>query len=349
MKGLDEGEEKHVPAGKARRAGEIAALFRGGMAAAKVGRRGEARRYFRTLLKLAPDHVHAWLWMAWLCEDPRESLFCLGQALELDPKNPQVRAGLRWARQRLERIKPPSKQPRQQERPGPAGAVSLLSALVRFTMLALALLALVLCCALAFTARPEQYVALAALWPTTPTLTLQGEGKGGWASPTPTFTPTPTCTPTPTSTPTPTFTPTPTPTPTAIPEKWIEIDLTRQKLIAYEGDKSVFEAKVSTGLKRTPTVTGEFRIYHKLRYADMAGPGYYLRSVPYTMYFYKSYAIHGTYWHNNFGQPMSHGCVNMKTEEAAWLYEWTDPPIPPGRLSARATKDSSGTLVVIHY
>jgi lipoprotein-anchoring transpeptidase ErfK/SrfK len=55
----------------------------------------------------------------------------------------------------------------------------------------------------------------------------------------------------------------------------------------------------------------------------MSGPGYYLPDVPYTMYFYKDYGIHGTYWHNNFGTPMSHGCVNMVTAEAGWLYNWS--------------------------
>jgi lipoprotein-anchoring transpeptidase ErfK/SrfK len=56
----------------------------------------------------------------------------------------------------------------------------------------------------------------------------------------------------------------------------------------------------------------------------MRGPGYDLHNVPYTMYFYKGYGLHGTYWHNNFGTPMSHGCVNMPTEEAKWAYYWAD-------------------------
>ncbi len=106
---------------------------------------------------------------------------------------------------------------------------------------------------------------------------------------------------------------------------------------------------VSTGLSRTPTVTGRYRIYQKLRYRDMAGPGYYLRNVPYVMYFYASYAIHGTYWHNNFGQPMSHGCVNLKNEDAAWLFKWAAPILPAGRNSVKASADDPGTWVMIHY
>ena len=76
----------------------------------------------------------------------------------------------------------------------------------------------------------------------------------------------------------------------------------------------------------------------------MSGPGYYLTNVPYTMYFYRGYGLHGTYWHNNFGHPMSHGCVNLKTPDAKWLFDWTLPYVPAGSNSASGT----GTLVVIH-
>ena len=72
----------------------------------------------------------------------------------------------------------------------------------------------------------------------------------------------------------------------------------------------------------TPTVMGEYRIQTKLESARMTGPGYDLPDVPWIMYFYQGYSFHGTYWHNNFGTPMSHGCINMKTEDAKWLYDW---------------------------
>lgn len=167
-----------------------------------------------------------------------------------------------------------------------------------------------------------------------------------------TFTPTATATTTPTetATPTPTDTPTPTPTdtpqPTATPlivsggmevevaedEPWIDVDLSDQMVYAYVGRELVNSFLVSTGTWRTPTVTGQYRIYVKYRYTDMAGPGYYLPNVPYTMYFYKGYGLHGTYWHNNFGTPMSHGCINLRTEDAAWLFDFA----------------SVGTLVNIH-
>ncbi|MBC8330497.1 MAG: L,D-transpeptidase, partial [Anaerolineae bacterium] len=115
-------------------------------------------------------------------------------------------------------------------------------------------------------------------------------------------------------------------------ERWIDIDLSDQRLYAYVDDDLVKSFVVSTGTWQYPTVTGQFHIYVKYLHADMAGPGYYLPDVPYTMYFYKGYGIHGTYWHNNFGTPMSHGCVNMITDDAGWIYNWA----------------SVGTMVSVH-
>lgn len=178
-------------------------------------------------------------------------------------------------------------------------------------------------------------------------------------SPSPTITETPTAsnTPppseTPSITPTQEATPTPLPTDTAMPtrivptraplqaqnpgagsgERWIDVDLSRQMLYAYEGSTLVNSFVVSTGTWQYPTVTGQYRVYIKYRYKDMSGPGYYLKNVPYTMFFYKGYAIHGTYWHNNFGTPMSHGCVNLTIADAEWLYNFA----------------SVGTLVNVHY
>ncbi|MBI3739217.1 MAG: L,D-transpeptidase family protein [Chloroflexi bacterium] len=90
-------------------------------------------------------------------------------------------------------------------------------------------------------------------------------------------------------------------------ERWIDVNLSQQMVYAYEGNTVVNSFLVSTGTWETPTVTGQYHIYVKLRYTDMAGPGYYLPNVPYTMYFYRGYGLHGTYWHSNFGTPMSHG------------------------------------------
>jgi len=126
----------------------------------------------------------------------------------------------------------------------------------------------------------------------------------------------------------------PAPAPVQAPTsgKWIDVNLTTQSLVAYEGQRPVYWATVSTGRARTPTPTGRYRIYKKLRSTTMSGPGYRFRDVPHVMYFHGNYTLHGTYWHSNFGRPMSHGCVNLRLADAQWLYEWA--PV--------------GTLVVIH-
>jgi len=116
-------------------------------------------------------------------------------------------------------------------------------------------------------------------------------------------------------------------------ERWIDVNLSEQRLYAYEGDTLVHSFVVSTGTWRTPTVTGSYKIWIKLRSSSMSGPGYYLPDVPFIMYFYKGYGIHGTYWHNNFGTPMSRGCVNMTIADAEWVYNFV----------------SVGTVVNVHY
>jgi hypothetical protein len=101
---------------------------------------------------------------------------------------------------------------------------------------------------------------------------------------------------------------------------WIEVDLSHQMLFAYEGNNLLNSFSVSSGTSDFPTVTGSYKIYTKYPTYTMVGPGYNLPNVPYSMFFYKGYSIHGTYWHHNFGTPMSHGCVNMETSAAAWVY-----------------------------
>ena len=169
--------------------------------------------------------------------------------------------------------------------------------------------------------------------------------------PTATPTPLPTGTPVPSPTPTETPTVTPIPLPTATPyipppptaaippaggdfaSRWIDVNLSTQSATAFEGDAPVKSFIVSTGLPGTPTVTGQFHIYARYDSQTMSGPGYYLPGVQWVQYFYQGYALHGTYWHNNFGHPMSHGCVNMTNGDAAWLWTWAD----------------FGTVVNIHY
>ena len=80
----------------------------------------------------------------------------------------------------------------------------------------------------------------------------------------------------------------------------------------------------------------------------MAGPGYYLSGVPHIMYFYGNFALHGAYWHDKWGTPTSHGCVNVNLEDAKWLYEWAAPELLPGAKSGVATKENPGTWVIVH-
>ncbi len=116
-------------------------------------------------------------------------------------------------------------------------------------------------------------------------------------------------------------------------ERWIDVDLTNQMVYAFEGETVVNSFVVSTGTWLTPTVTGKHKIYIKVRVQDMRGPGYHLKDVPYVMFFKGDYGLHGTYWHNNFGTPMSRGCVNLTIDDAAWLFNWA----------------SVGTVVNVHY
>ena len=136
-------------------------------------------------------------------------------------------------------------------------------------------------------------------------------------------------------------------------EKWIEVSLSEQKARAWEGNKKVMEFPISSG-KWSPTPKGTFNIWYKTRIQSMIGGSqelgtyYNLPNVPSNMFFYQGYALHGAYWHNNFGQPMSHGCVNEPLANAAQIFEWAGPVVPPGQLVVRATPENPGTRVLVH-
>ncbi len=114
--------------------------------------------------------------------------------------------------------------------------------------------------------------------------------------------------------------------------RWIEVNLSQQRLKAWKGDELVYSMPISSGKDSTPTVTGTFSINSKYRSARMQGRNYDVPNVPYTMYFHNGYAIHGAYWNHNIGTPVSHGCVNLTVAQARKLYEWAN----------------VGTLVEIH-
>lgn len=136
-------------------------------------------------------------------------------------------------------------------------------------------------------------------------------------------------------------------------DRWIEIDLSDQKLYAHNGDNIDYEFLISSG-KWGRTPEGEFRVWIKLKYTKMSGGSkalgtyYYLPNVPYVQYFYKGFGLHGTYWHDNFGTPMSHGCINMRTPDAEKLYYWTSPKVENGKNITYPSKGNPGTRIVIH-
>lgn len=321
-------------------------LLRAARATLEHGNRVQAKRLARQAVSLEPDWDVAWLFLA-ATSEPEEGLGYVARALEYNPDSAAARKAIRWL---VRRLPPDARGHALREARFPKDLtleIASLDSLSRRGILSARLLVPALALTIgmgiwmgsqpADAQQPQMRsgpVAKASLTPTpthTPTNT-----------PTPTPTSTPTPTPTPTNTPTPTFTPTPRPrvswTYTMNPQdladegRWIDVDIGSQLVTAYSGANPVRQFPVSTGTAAHPTVMGQFRIWLRLRYTDMSGPGYYLPNVPYTMYFYKGYALHGTYWHSNFGTPMSHGCVNLRTEDAKWLYDFA----------------SQGTLVNVH-
>jgi LysM repeat protein len=107
-------------------------------------------------------------------------------------------------------------------------------------------------------------------------------------------------------------------------KRWIEVNLSKQTLTAWQGDVAVMHTSISSGRDIFPTVTGRYTIQRKYEKQRMTGVDYDLPNVPWVMYFYSGYAIHGAYWHNKFGTPTSHGCVNMRIDEAEMIYHWAD-------------------------
>ena len=344
-------------------AAEIEHLLRSGRSAAEAGDWPAARHYFARVLGMDPANEEALLWQAGLSRDPQKSIAYLQRALELNPQSERAKAGMAWARSRLppeqgELTAPPP--PAVTPQPQRAPRRSALS-YVGFGLLLIAALVCAVLGVVALTGDVEQLRSLILPPTATPTATATPTNTATpTATATSTSTPTPTATLTPTSTATPTATPVPSPTfipsPTPIPpvsqpshgEKWIDVDLSTQTLVAYEGEVEVLRTTVSTGAPQTPTVKGRFRIFHKLLSQTMRGPGYEQPNVPYVMYFYGAYSLHGAYWHNDFGRARSHGCVNLRVAEAQWLFNWADPALPTGNSEIWDTHSNSGTLVVVH-
>ena len=141
-------------------------------------------------------------------------------------------------------------------------------------------------------------------------------------------------------------------------EKWIDVNLTKQVLTLYEGENPVFATLVSTGeagladpTSSTATKRGIFRIHTKHVTATMSsdetGEEFELHDVPYVQYFDKEgYALHGAYWHDRFGVPKSHGCINLSPRDAKRVFHWTEPKLPSGWHGVLTPL--RGTVIFVH-
>lgn len=135
-----------------------------------------------------------------------------------------------------------------------------------------------------------------------------------------------------------------------VPGKRIEVDLKRQRIIAYEGSQPVFTARTATGYFPGDTPQGEYRIERKqpTRHmaSDLEGNEFDLPGVPWVCYIsWTGVSLHGTYWHNNYGTPQSHGCINLSPEAAKWIYRWTDPFVP---VNEDFVASDQGTRVIVY-
>jgi hypothetical protein len=140
-------------------------------------------------------------------------------------------------------------------------------------------------------------------------------------------------------------------------ERWIDVSVAKQVLLAYEGTKPVYATLISSGEAgledpetSKSTARGIFRIHTKHLTTTMAskvvGEEFELKDIPYVQYFEEGYALHAAYWHDDFGTPRSHGCINLSPEDARWLFQWTEPQLPAGWHGVR--KALSGSVVFVH-
>lgn len=323
---------------------------------AALGSPEASLRYLQRALEINPSSERAQRGMAWALKRQRESSQSAQPTAPTSaqlPVQPAATQPTALQRAPVKQVAPPAQPPSEKTRPVPLeparkksprrisgwvwGGISICLLICLFLAAWFALPTLTAVAHSGSVQRPQGVLEKPSLTPTntlTPTATF-----------TPTVTPSPTPTPTETPTPLPTETPEPQPTQAgevswlarpdgvSADEIWVDVDLTNQRSYLVQDETVIGWFVVSTGTWNHPTVTGLYNIYVKYLYADMSGPGYYLPDVPYVMYFYKGYGLHGTYWHSNFGVPMSHGCVNYRTEDAGFIYERVE----------------VGTPVYVHY
>lgn len=133
-------------------------------------------------------------------------------------------------------------------------------------------------------------------------------------------------------------------------ERWIDLDLDRQVLVAYDGETPVYATLVSSGSKKYPSETGVFRVWVKFSETDMTGQmgdeaPYSVATVPWTQFYAKDLALHTAYWHDKFGKPVSHGCINLSPIDARFLYFWSGPDVPEGWSMAHGIVERPGSMV----
>lgn len=332
-----------------------------------------ARQLLQQAVRQDPQDYRGWLWLATVAQSPQASLEYISRAEMLAPDNDTVQKARRWAEKRVQETQTEvllvtTPQPAATGRWPRAitwrwaavGTIVLLFAVVGVVYAwqyyqannSVTETAVLSSNLIPNVQSDESVPAVAAAVHPKPTATQTPQphipakliASTGSDQPRPTWTITPT--PSPTPTPTPTIVPTfvnpnyqdaVRPFGVGANERWIDVNLSTQTLRAYEGDTVVYTTLVSSGTWDHPTVTGQFRIWLTFRSQTMDGRllgyDYYLEDVPYVMYFYQDYALHGTFWHSNFGTPMSHGCVNLATGDAGWLYSFV----------------TIGTLVNVHY
>jgi hypothetical protein len=143
-------------------------------------------------------------------------------------------------------------------------------------------------------------------------------------------------------------------------ERWIDVDLAHQVLVAYEWKQPRYVTLVSTGRTRSPSPELDYRTprgLHRIRGKHLTStmdndepgePPYSLEDVPYVMYFRGAYAFHSAFWHDRFGRPRSHGCINLAPLDAKWLYNWAGPDLPETWHGGSATEENPGTWVYVH-
>ena len=147
------------------------------------------------------------------------------------------------------------------------------------------------------------------------------------------------------------FEPAPPPQDLAEGERWIDVDLDNQILVAFEGDIAVYATMVSSCGPKSPTETGVYRMWLKESESDMRGLNgedpYSVATVPWVQFFYpeKGLALHTAYWHDGFGGRRSAGCVNLAPQDARWLYFWSEPQVPPGWTMTTGVAEAPGSIV----